>query len=335
MKFESSFLVRVTQLTRFDWICLSPTTSLRVLAPTKKKAMEIMRDKLENYVNICGVNYINSIGRSPDGVCCPEGFLDLPADVWKCKLDKRVCMLQAWISTNNKEQFLSSCHAPDQRKEGIFRTITEGIYIGAHHRPGRYLCPNCRGKANTRYHYSWELTPLSDFVATNDQGFRAALIENGINMAVISSNLCPDCFVRVISIIKPSLLCELESIRLSFMNEPSGPRKPEGSLLKDEEPSCDFVSYLLKSPDSSWYLGLALASLFSQEEPPDFGDALELAGDWLGLTDEDVTNICNDEDESRYEGLRMTADSVAWRVGWMVICGGFQKLRKRGWNPPE
>ena len=114
MKFESSFLVRVTQLTRSDWICLSPTTSLKALAPTRQESIEVIRAKLENYVNTWGAHHINSTGRSPDGVCCPEGFLDLPLDIWKCKLDKRTCKLQAWISTNDKEQFLSSCHAPDQ-----------------------------------------------------------------------------------------------------------------------------------------------------------------------------------------------------------------------------
>jgi hypothetical protein len=295
----------------------------------------MIKAKLENYVNTWGAHHINSVGRSPDGVCCPEGFLDLPFDIWKCKLDKRKCRLQAWILTNDQKQFLSCCHAPPQRKEDIYRIITEGIYKGAHHKPGRYLCPICKGKANTRYHYSWELTPLSDFLDTDDHSFRVALLENDISMAVISSNLCPVCFIQVISTIKPGLLGELETIRLSFTNEPFGPREFEGSLLKDEKLPQDFVASLLKSPDSSWYLGLALASLYGQEEyTPDFGDALELAGDWLGLTDEEVTDICNDEDESRCEELHMTANSAAWRAGWAVICGGLQELLKRGWKPP-
>jgi hypothetical protein len=156
-----------------------------------------------------------------------------------------------------------------------------------------------------------------------------------ISMAVISSNPCPDCFIRVISIVKPDLVGEPESIRLSFTNEPFDPPESEGSLLEGEKLPHDFVASLLKSPDSSWYLGLALASLCGQEEyTPDCGDALELAGEWLGPTDEEVTDICNDEDESRCEKLHMTADSVAWRAGWMVICGGLQELLKRGWNPP-
>jgi len=51
MKFESSFLVRVTQLTRTNWICLSPTTSLKALAPTRQGSIEVTEAKLENYVN--------------------------------------------------------------------------------------------------------------------------------------------------------------------------------------------------------------------------------------------------------------------------------------------
>jgi hypothetical protein len=295
----------------------------------------MIRAKLEGYVNTQGAYYIDSIGRSPSGVCCPEGFLDLPFDIWKCKLDKQMCELQAWISVSDKEQFVASCHAPEQRKEDIWRIVTEGIYRGAHHKPGRYLCPTCRGKPNTRYHYSWELTPLSHFVDTDNHDFRVALIENDISMSVISSNLCPDCFVQTISIVKPDLVGELESIQLSFTNEPFAPSGEE-SRPKSKKSPRDFVTHLLKSPDSGWCLGLALASLYGQEEyTPDFGDALTLAEDWLGLTDEEVTDICNDEDESKFEELHKTADSVAWRAGWAVLYGALEELLRRGWKLPK
>lgn len=338
MKFGSSFLVRVTQLTRSDWVCLSPTTSLKAFASTRQASVEMMRDKLENYVSTVGAHHISSVGRSRDGVSCPWGFLELSSDVWTCKLDKRVrksrsqeakrlCKLQAWIPINDKERFIAGCHAPDQSKEDTYRTVTEGIYRGAHHRLGRYLCPTCKGEARTRYHYAWELTPLGDFADTNDNRFRIALTESRISAAVISSNLCPDCFIRVISIVEPALASELESISLDFTNETFDPGESEDSLPERQGPPRDFVAAFHESPDSNWCLGLALASLYGQEGyMPDFGDALELAGDWLGLTGEEVTDICNDVDDSRCEELQVAADSVAWRAGWAILCGGLPKL---------
>ncbi len=343
MKFESSFLVRTTQLTRSEWICVCPTLSLKAFAPTRQESLKAMKAKLENYVNTQGAYYINSTGRSPDGVCCPEGLLELPFDVWKCKLDKQMCELQAWISVSDKELFVTNCHAPVQRKENIYRIVTEDVYKGAHHKPGRYLCPTCGGKPDTRYHYSWELTPLSHFVDTGDHDFRVALagldpvlIKIDVNMSVVSSNLCPDCFVQVISIAKPDLVGELESIQLSFTNEPFPPSESDGSYSESKKPPRDFVTPLLESPDSGWCLGLALASLYGQEGySADFGDALKLAGDWLGLTDEDVDDICNDEDESKCEELHKTADFVAGRAGWTVLCGGLEALLKQGWRLPK
>lgn len=336
MKFDSSFLVRTTQLTRSEWICVCPTLSLKAFAPTRQESLKAMEAKLGNYLNTQGVYYLNTIGRSPDGVCCPEGLLELPLDIWKCKLDKRMCELQAWISVSDKDQFIASCHAPAERKESIHRIVTEGVYKGVHHKPGRYLCPICKGKPDTRYRYPWELTPLSHLVDIDDRDFRVALIENGIDTSVVYGSLCPDCFVQVISIVKPDLVSELESIQLGFSNEPFPSSESNGSCLESKKPPRDFVTPLLESPDSDWHLGLALASLYGQEEfTPDFGDALTLAGDWLGLTDEEVTDICNDEDESRCEELHKIADSVAWRAGWAVLCGGLEALLKRGWRLPK
>jgi hypothetical protein len=169
---------------------------------------------LENYLNTYGIRYIGNVGKSSEGVCCPEGFLDLPLDIWKCKLDKQTCKLQ-----------------------------------------------------------------------------------------------CPDCFIRLISIVKPDLLGELESLQLNFTHEPFKSSGPESLQQDSKKPSRDFVASLIELPDNSWCLGFALASLYGQDEFfLDFGDALTLAGEWLGLTDEEVTDICNDEDESKCDELLRTAD---------------------------
>jgi len=239
MKFQSSVLVRVTQVAGSDWTCLSPTTSLKAVAPTRQDSLEEMRTKLENLLNTQGAYYINTIGRGPDSICCPEGFLDVRCDLWKCKMDRQICKLQAWIPTSDKEQFVANCHAPDQKREGIYGAVIEREYNGAHHRPGRYLCPTCKPPkkdAFSNYHYPWEVTPLGDFVDTEDHDLRAALIENDVSMAVTNSSLCPDCFIQVISIVSPGLLHELEIIRLSFTNEPCALVESEDSLPKKEKP---------------------------------------------------------------------------------------------------
>lgn len=333
MKFTSSFLVYVAQLTLSEWICLCPTLSLKSFAPTRVESIKAMRLKLVNYMNTHGAYYINSIGRTGEGVNCPEGLLNLPFDAWNCKLDKQMCKLQAWIPVNDREQFVAGCHAPSPKQEDIYRIVTEGIYKGVHHKPGRYLCPTCKEERYTSYRYFWELTTLSHFVDTNSHDFRKALIENGMSMSVISSNLCPECFIRIVSTVRPNLVNKLESIQLSFMNEPFQSDDLGDSQRASENAHPDFVAALLESQDNSWRLGLALASLYDQEEyAPDFGDALTLAGDWLGLTAEEVTDICNDEDESKTAKLHRTADSVAWRAGWAVLCGGLNGLLRRGWK---
>jgi hypothetical protein len=194
----------------------------------------------------------------------------------------------------------------------------------------------CGGKPHTRYHYSWELTPLSQFVDTDDENLRVALAKEGLGIAIVSYSLCPDCFKRVITIAKPDLVGELESIELSFTNEPFRPGGSSDPSLESKERCRGFVAALLESPDTGARLGLALASLYGQEEyTPDTGDGLALAGNWLGLTEEEVTEICNDDDESKYNELQDTADSVAWRAGWVLLCGGLEELLKQGWRPPE
>lgn len=336
MKFESAFLVRTLQMTRSECICICPALSLKAIAPTRQESVEAMKVKLEGYVNTHGAYYIHSIGRSTDAVCCPEGFLESPGDFWTCKPDKRMCELQAWIPTSNKEMFITGCHAPGERKESIYRIVTDGVYKGAHHMPGRYLCPMCRGKHHTRYHFSWELTPPSQFVDTDNQDLRVALAKEGLGIAVVSCGLCPGCFKEVIGIAKPDLVGELETIELSFTNEPFPPSESDDSNSESKKSPRDFVAALLESPDSGACLGLALAALYGRDEyAPDIGDGLTLAGDWLGLTEEEVTDICNDPDESKCERLQQTADSVAWRIGWAVLCGGLEELLKQGWRPPE
>ena len=216
----------MTQLTQFEWVCVCPATSLKVFSPTRQEAIASMKVNLENYANTQAVHYVTSIGKNSDGVNCPEGVISLPGDIWICRLDKQICKLQAWIITSDKERFVNGCHAPNQRKEGIYQTVIKGEYEGAHHIAGRGICVTCshgifvtsKGKKpiKTHYHYDWELTSLSHFIDTDDYDFRATLIRNNIRISAAGQELCPDCIIQVVSIVSPELLDEFESIQLSF-----------------------------------------------------------------------------------------------------------------------
>jgi hypothetical protein len=63
--------------------------------------------------------------------------------------------------------FLAGCLLGEERKEGIFRAISEGEYGGFHHVRGRYLCVRCADEKGSdrpfSYHYPWELSSLEDF----------------------------------------------------------------------------------------------------------------------------------------------------------------------------
>lgn len=329
MKFDSTFLVRVVQLTLSEWICLCPSVSIKAFGNTKVESIEAVKIKLENYVRTHGTQYINDIGKGSEGVSCPEGLLDLPFDVWKCKLDKQLCALQAWIPLDDEKRFKAGCHASEQRKDQIYQVIQKGIYKGVHHKPGRYLCPTCHVKHS--YHYSWELTSIENFIDVSSQDLILTLYKNKIDIAVTFSNICPHCFMKTISLIKPELTSELETIKINFTNEL--PQAFSDERFR-EKANRDFVSSYLETTDQekesfseNWLLGLALAALFDDEEiSPDYGDAITLAGNWLGLTDEEVDEICNDEDETRVQKLHELADSIAWRAGWTLLCGGLKKL---------
>ena len=215
MRFESDILIRVTQLACLDWICLSPTTSLHAVGPTKLEATQAIRRKLDRYVNTQGAFYIGNIDREPDGASCPEGLPELSHDAWECKLDRQPCKLRAWIPITDDTRFRTCCHAPGQRKEDIYEIVMDGAHREVHYRSGCWLCPSCSGNANTRYRYPWELTSTGCLVGTDDDSF-LALIESEASTAAATNSLCPNCLIKIISTVSPVLADELEIINLTI-----------------------------------------------------------------------------------------------------------------------
>jgi hypothetical protein len=226
---QMRYLVQIAQSSSGEWICSCPTLSFEVSGDTEETTLQEIELLLESHADFEGRRHIEGHSKNAEGVNCPEGYVRLPGDIWHCKLDDQLCKLQAWISLDAKDKFMARCRASDKRKEDIYRIVTEGVYSGFHHLPGRYLCPICKGKVNTRYFYPWELTPLSHFLDINDQSFRIALIEKNISMSVIAQALCPDCLIQVVSEISPGLSKDLRIIEVDFDRSP--PRKQQGETF--------------------------------------------------------------------------------------------------------
>ena len=115
-----------------------------------------------------GMDWIEKWKGSPGSVNCPEAYIELPSDIWKCKVTRERCGIQAQFPIDDKKKFLSWCKASEECKENIFQTIISGKYTGFHHIPSRYLCIQCRSdkwkKRYEHYHYPWELASVSDCV---------------------------------------------------------------------------------------------------------------------------------------------------------------------------
>lgn len=128
---------------------------------------------------------------------CPEGTLELPIDIWHCKLTGTACPIQAEIDPGDWASFHSHCLASSERQAGIQQAIETGKYDGFHHMPGKWLCPTCKparsGNPNRQYHFEWELLPLRPFVPYEEHRLRIELLKRHIPMTALSGHLCRDC----------------------------------------------------------------------------------------------------------------------------------------------
>ena len=163
---------------------------------------------------------------------CPEGIIDFEIDEWRCKIDNehRICKLNAYIDTNDKEDFINKCFADSKTKEEKFNIIITGKYLGLHHNTGKFLCTQCRKKTKKKinwYHMPWELTEISKFLDIGTQDFIIELHRNNLPVTIMFGGLCPKCFSEIINILKPSLATEFELYSIKF--------SPEGLILiKDD-----------------------------------------------------------------------------------------------------
>ena len=210
------FLIHIAKQNDQLWVAKCPALSkASILCQNREDALKDMRNQLAQYLQPEGQSYLSAWKGTSEIISCPEGYVELPIDIWKCKLNRKTCPIQGRVFITDKAKFLYGCHAPRERKEAIFTAIEDSRYNGFHHMPGRYLCPLCRGK-QYRYHYPWELTLLIGFFDIYDRDFRIRLIREGINLAATTSALCPKCFITVVSKMDPNLEKGLEILELDF-----------------------------------------------------------------------------------------------------------------------
>jgi hypothetical protein len=193
-------------------------TQLHNSDTTAKSEIESL---ISNFLALTGTDYVKTHFKSDEVVNCPEGFVKLPIDLWCCKLTGAACDLQAQVFLNDRDKFISSCTAPETKKNGIFTAISDGRYKGFHHVVGRYLCPSCQNDSSFDYHYRFELTLITDILGNDDQDadpniLRTQIIRQGLPTNVLYCALCPDCALKTIQIIAPTIAQSLRIIELEF-----------------------------------------------------------------------------------------------------------------------
>lgn len=160
---------------------------------------------------------------------CPEGRIELPIDIWYCKLIDKPCPIQASIDTDDWAMFEEHCLAAPERQTGIRGAITNGEYGGFHHLPGRYLCPTCKpsrgGRWDRAYHYREDLMPLQPFVSHDDRTLRIAMMKQKIPLEALAGALCRSCIDDV-----------LERLELPSVAEQRERRSGYGEPMNEDQP---------------------------------------------------------------------------------------------------
>ncbi|QSB01428.1 hypothetical protein JWZ98_00180 [Methylomonas sp. EFPC1] len=190
-----------------------PGLSLPYAALERKHALGVAQKFCSDVAHAQGKDWVAFWSR-PDGqVNCPEGAIDLPSDVWVCKLSGNMCHLQAAISTERKAEFFTKCHAPHSKKEAIFKIVESGRYRGFHHVPGRYLCVACEAKGGKKesffYHYPWEFAELDVALHWSYEEALPRLSAANIPVNRVMCPLCASCCRDLAVQLNPNLAHDL------------------------------------------------------------------------------------------------------------------------------
>ncbi|WP_033535550.1 hypothetical protein [Bordetella trematum] len=215
-----------------------PCFSLLYAARDRHHAVEIAEQFCRDYANDQGRDWV-AFWANPDGsVNCPEGAIQLPSDVWVCKLSGNLCELQAAVSTDDESSFFETCHAPPAKKAEIFKTVQSEKYLGFHHIPGRNLCVACEAKGGKKesffYHYPWEFAELDVALHSTYEATLQHLESNGIPPNRVMCPLCASCCRELAFQLDSSLAEDLVVLRLDVDLRPRPGTKPEKTATDDE-----------------------------------------------------------------------------------------------------
>jgi hypothetical protein len=186
-----------------------PTLSLPYAAKNIEHAREVAETFCRDTALREGKPWVAYWSGQGDSVNCPEGYIKLPIDLWCCKISSQICQLQANISLDDKESFLKGCHAPNNKKDAILKTVLSGRYEGFHHVPGRYLCVACEAKGGKKgtffYHYPWEFAELDLALGETYENTHRNLITRGWPTTFVSCPVCASCCYELATTIQPGL----------------------------------------------------------------------------------------------------------------------------------
>ena len=226
LKFNFSFLAlfRPSPFGTWDGICLSGLAVVQD-ATTRADALSQLTCEVREYSTTEAIGYIRSHAADSTRLMCPEGTINLVADDWFCKHTGRRCPIGSIVDRSDVDASLSRCDAPTKVKNGIPAAFTDG-YAGLHHTNGRYLCPLCSSRKNSRYRvssyrYPFELQSLVDVLRLQNDivdsaEVRRELVLNRINVSVMSNACCAHCLQRVIAQIAPALAGQLEIVEIAI-----------------------------------------------------------------------------------------------------------------------
>lgn len=224
--------------------------NLTISADTIDDGVEVMKLVLEQFMKNHGLRWIEKWKGAPGFVNCPDAYIQLPSDIWKCKSTKEACAIQAQIPIKDKTIFFAGCSARHDRKENIYRIIQDKKYTGFHHIPGRYLCVQCEKekckKVNEHYHYPWEMVSISDCInysgmfetegtasgeildyeeslvfdeQLKNKGYltlQEILEKEGFEPSAAGYGVCPECCVKILSSIFSEIKGLIRVVEINF-----------------------------------------------------------------------------------------------------------------------
>jgi hypothetical protein len=187
--------------------------------PTELECVATLTQTTSDYLVTNAARWLHQMGHagSPDVINCPEGAIQLPSDIWVCKVAKQTCPIQAQVFIDDPDAFFDGCLLDRGRKEGIFKSVAEGKYGGFHHVRGRYLCVRCSDLKGSdspfSYHYPWELTSLEDFTPCDLKRDRLDMLRKvirvGLSRATVLNALCASHSIAIAQLLYPDVATNL------------------------------------------------------------------------------------------------------------------------------